>query len=117
MATHGKLASAFANVAASTTDANLVTGIGNRRIRVYAMACECGATATNVTFNTATGGVGGVAISMQFQNPANGGFVLPYSEAGWFETNAGDYLTCTTGTGSTTGIQILYGVETVPGLN
>ena len=117
MATHALLATAFANVAASTTDALLVTGITNRKIRVYAMACECGATSTNITFNTATGGSGGVAISMLFANPANGGFVLPYSEVGWFATNAGDYLTCTTGTGSTTGIQIVYGVDTVPGQN
>lgn len=117
MAHYGALAQAFANVAAGTTDALLVTGTANRYIRVYGLASECGATATTITFNTATGGSGGVAISMNFQNPANGGFVLPYSEAGWFRTNAGDYLTCTTGSGSTTGVQILYAIETVPGQN
>jgi hypothetical protein len=117
MGHYSKLPSAFANVAPSTTDASLVVGSTNRVIRVYAMAAECGATATTITFNTATGGVGGVAISMNFQNPANGGFVLPYSEAGWFQTNAGDYLTCSTGGGSTTGIQLLYAIETVPGKN
>ena len=98
---------AFANIAPSTTDAVIVTGVTNRIILVKGAASECGATATNITFNTKPAGAG-TAISMQFQNPANGGFVLPYNEGGWFQTNPGDSLSATTGTGSTTGVQIAY---------
>jgi hypothetical protein len=111
MSVRSRLAFAFSNVAASTTDASLIVGTSGLRIVVYGVACLAGGTATNVTFNTATGGSNGVAISMLFANAANGGFVLPYSEVGWFSTLAGDYLTCTTGAGSTTGVQVTYGFE------
>ncbi len=115
MATHGKLGSKLANIAASQTDGSLIVGVTKRAIRVYGLAVVTGATATNITFNSAPGGSNGVAITCLFANGANGGFVLPYSEAGWFETASGDYLTCTTGAGATTGIQILYGLELIPG--
>lgn len=107
---------AFANVAASQTDAALITGSTNRYILVTGIACECAATATTIVFNTKPAG-SGVAITMLFANPANGGFVLPYSDGGWFKTNSGDSLTCTTGAGSTTGIQITYTFVQVPGTN
>lgn len=114
MAHYGKLASAVADVASSTTDQVLVTGVTNRKIRVYAAAALSGSSATNFQFNTKPAGSGTI-ISMTFQNGANGGFVLPYSEAGWFETNSGDSLSVTTGSGSQTGVMVLYAIELVPG--
>lgn len=106
----------FSNVASGATDSILVTGISGRSILVKAIACECGATATDITFNSKGSGAG-TAISMLFANPANGGAVLGYSDGGWFKTSAGEALTCTTGSGSTTGIQVVYEVITVPGVN
>lgn len=116
MAHYGKLASAFANVAASQTDSVLVSAVTGRKIRVYGAGSLSGGTATTVTFNSKGSGAG-TAISMDWQNGANGGFVLPYSEAGWFETNTGEALTVNTGAGSTTGFQVLYALEAPPGGN
>lgn len=101
----------FANVPASTTDRILVTGIPNRFILVKGVACEAGAVATNITFNTKPSGTLGTAISGVFQIGANGGFTLPYNEFGFFQTSIGDSLSVTTGAGSTVGVQIIYEVR------
>lgn len=103
----------FANVAASQTDTVLVSGATKRMILVIGLTAECGATATDITFNSKGAGAG-TAITMTFQNGINGGFVLPYSEVGWFKTNSGEALTCTTGAGSTTGVQVVYQIILVP---
>lgn len=104
----------FANVTASQTDQVVITGSPNRIILVKGVASECGTTATTIVFNTKPAGAG-TAISMTFQNPANGGFVLPSTEAGWFQTNPGDSLSVTTGSGSTTGVQVVYTLIGNPG--
>lgn len=98
---------AFANVAASTTDSSIISAVASKKLRILSVVLECGATATNITFNTKPAGAG-TAISMQFQNGANSGAVLARNEDGWFETNSGEGLTVTTGAGSTTGVQVNY---------
>jgi hypothetical protein len=100
---------ALANVAAASTDAALAAAPtdANKRIRVVAVACVAGGTATDITFNTKGSGAG-TAISCKFANAANGGEVLGYNPAGWFACNQGEALTCTTGAGSTTGVQVVY---------
>lgn len=103
---------AFANVAASQTDSQVVAAVAGKKIRVLALCVLAAATATNLTFNSKGGGAG-TAISCLLANGANGGAVLPYSPAGWFETNASEALTATTGVGSTTGIQVVYTEVTV----
>lgn len=105
--TSGKIKTAFAAIAASTTDGEVVAAVSGKRIRVHALVFQCGGTATTATFNTKGTGAGS-AISMQFQNGTNGGAVLPECETGWFQTVAGESLTLTTGTGSTTGVHVLY---------
>lgn len=94
---------AFANVASSATASSIVAAVAGKKTRVLSLAFVCGATATNATFNSA-----GVAISALFANAANGGAILPHNPLGWFETVAGEALTLTTGTGSTTGVQVVY---------
>lgn len=94
---------AFANVAASATASSIVAAVAGKKIRVLSLAFVCGATATNATFNSA-----GAAISALFANAANGGAILPLNPLGWFETVEGEALTLTTGTGSTTGVQVVY---------
>lgn len=103
---------AFANVAASQTDSVIVAATAGTnqvgpRIRVHAVIGSAGGTATSLTFNSKGAGAG-TAISPAFQNGINGGEVLPHCAAGWFETNAGEGLTVTTGAGSTTGVLVLY---------
>ena len=107
-------ASAFTNIASNQTDASVVASKTGRIIRVLGMACEAGATATNITFNTKGSGAG-TAISMLFALPANGGFVLPIvsseGQSPWFQTNSGEALTATTGVGSTVGVHVIYDVK------
>ena len=98
---------ALANVAASQTDASVVAAVALKKIRVLSVFALAGGTATNLTFNTKGAGAG-VAISPLLANGANGGEVLGRNVDGWFETSAGEALTVTTGTGSTTGIGVNY---------
>ena len=98
---------AFVNVAAAQTDNAFVAAVAGKKIRVHALAALAGATATTLTFNTKPSG-SGVAISPLFANAINGGEVLQYSPVGWFETNAGEGLTITTGAGATTGVLVVY---------
>lgn len=102
----------FANVAAGQTDSALVSAVSGTAIKVLGVATKCGGTATNITFNSKGSGAG-TAISALFANGINGDTILPYNVEGWFETTIGEGLTCTTGAGSTTGIQIIYAIRTV----
>jgi hypothetical protein len=103
----------FANVAASQTDSSLVAAVPGSAIKVLGLVAKCGGTATNITFNTKPSGAG-TAISCLFANGINGETVLPETENGdgWFETAVGEGLTCTTGAGSSTGVQIIYAIRT-----
>lgn len=94
---------AFANVAASTTDSQVIPLVSGKKIRVLAVYAIAGGTATDLTFQSNS-----VAISAKFANGANGGEVLPFSPVGWFETVAGEALKVTTGAGSTTGLGVVY---------
>ena len=98
---------AFSNVPASTTDSVLVTGIGQKCIRIKQFQMVAGSTATNVTFNSMGSGAG-TAISPIYQNGSNGGAVAPFADYGWIFTNPGESLTVTTGSGSTVGILVGY---------
>ncbi len=93
-----------ANVAASATNSTVIAAVTGKKLRVLAAAFVAGDTATALTFGSAAS----AAISCLFANAANGGASLAFSPTGWFETVAGEALTATTGTGSTTGIQLVY---------
>lgn len=98
---------AFANISASTTDGSLIAAVTSKKLRVLGVCICTGGTATTITFNSKGGG-SGVAISASFANAANRGETLPFSPVGWFETVSGEALTVTTGSGSTTGVQVTY---------
>ena len=98
---------AKANIAASTTDGAIISAVTGKKIRVLAIVFMSAATATTVTFNTKPGG-SGTAISCAFATAANGGACISFCPVGWFETNSGEGLTATTGSGSTVGIQVVY---------
>lgn len=99
---------ALANVAASQTDSSVVAAVTGKRIRVIAVCAVQGATASaGITFNTKPAGAGS-AISALFAAGANNGFALGFNPAGWFQTNAGEGLSVTTGAGATVGIQVVY---------
>jgi hypothetical protein len=98
---------AFANVPVSQTDYNLVTAVAGKKIRIVSWDVVTGGVATNLTFNSKGGGAG-TAISPIYQNAANGGEVINFSPVGHMETSSGEALTCTTGAGSTSGVQLTY---------
>lgn len=106
----------LANVAASQTDANIVTGLNGKIIRVIGGFAVVAGTATNVTFNSKGTGAG-TAISSIIPCGINGGILMPLPPSlptgeppfGYFQTNKGEGLTVTTGAGaSITGITITY---------
>lgn len=99
---------AFANVAAAQTESSLVAAVTGKHIRVLAYIVQCGSSATTVVFNSDSS-----AITPTFANAANGGAVVGFNPVGWFETNAGEALTVTTGSGATTGVLVRY-VEVDP---
>lgn len=47
-------------------------------------------------------------ISALFPLAQNGGFVLPYSELGWMQTNIGESLTVNMSAGNSTAIQVVW---------
>lgn len=104
---------AIANIAASQTDASIVAAVAGKSIRVLGIFCLAGATATNLTFNTKPSGAG-TAIYPLIANAANGGAappIIPYEYAdqvGLMQTNQGEGLSVTTGSGSATGIWVMY---------
>jgi hypothetical protein len=99
--------STFANVTASQTNQILVGVIASTKICVHQLSALAGGTATNLTFTSS----GGSAITPLYANTANGGEVLPWSPIPWFCSISGEGLGATTGTGSTTGILVVYGKE------
>lgn len=99
---------ASGNVFPSQAAAPLVAAVPGKKIRVLALAMLCGENATVSTFQTKPAAGGTTDISCRFANAANGGAVLNFNPAGWFETRPGEALAVTTGMGSTTGYQIVY---------
>ena len=92
----------FATV--SSLGSNLVVPAASAvsRIRVLS-AVVLTTAATNVTFQS-----NATAISATFPLGANGGFSLPMSVYGWFETNPGEALNINLSAGSLTGVQLTY---------
>ena len=67
---------------ATSGDNTIVAAVAARKIRVH----QCfliAAAAVTIRFES---GAGGTALTGQMNVAANGGFVMQYSEAGWFET-------------------------------
>jgi hypothetical protein len=100
---------AFANVAASQTDEEIIPANASAAIRIISLAMVTGGTATNVTIKSKESGESSVAITPLFANAANGGAVLPLNLHGWAQTpDVARAVTVTTGAGSTTGITLSF---------
>lgn len=79
----------YAKISASSSGNNtLVAAVTGKKIRLVAVAMMAAA-AVNAKFQTAAGGTD---LTGLFYPAANGGFVLPYNEEGWFETVVGELL-------------------------
>lgn len=102
--------SAFANVAAGSTDAVILPAVPGKRIVVLGiLAHSGGADPTDVTLNTKGSGAE-VAITSTKQVGANSGWVQSRGCATdfLFQTLNSQGLTCTTGAGSPVGIDLTY---------
>lgn len=98
---------AFANVAASSTDSNIVSAVAAKVLWIISYRIIAGTTATNVTFNTKPAGAG-TAIDFLHACAASGGAMGQRNIDSWFRTGSGEGLTVTTGAGSTVGIGVTY---------
>jgi hypothetical protein len=79
----------FAVINASTSGNNtIVAAVTAKKIRVLSCFIVAAAAVT-VRFES---GADGTALTGQMSCAANGGFVLPFNEAGWFETAAATLL-------------------------
>ena len=75
----------FAAISASSSGNNtLIAANSTKRFRILAVAMMA-AGAVNAKFQS---GAGGTDLTGLFNPAANGGFVLPFNPAGWFETLA-----------------------------
>lgn len=97
---------ALLNLAPSSSDEPIVAAVPGRVIIVLQVIMVNGPDPTDVTFCTL--GDTSTPISPLFANAGNGGAVLPFTEAGWFETERGEALCATSSAGSDVGILIAY---------
>ena len=94
----------YRNTGQSVTDDTVIAAVTGKKLRVLALAVVCGSPASSVLFQSGTANDKTPTLTPG----ANGGFVLPFNPVGWFETNAGEALTLTTGAGSQTGTIVVY---------
>lgn len=70
-------------------DNTLVAAVTGKKIRVLGCFAIMTGTAVTIRFES---GAGGTALTGQMTPTQGGGFVLPFSPVGWFETAAGSLL-------------------------
>ena len=91
--------------ASSTGNTSLVAALTNQRIRVLSVVVVS-TLANSIKFQSAT-----TDVTATYPLAANGGFVLPYNETGWFETiNINEALNFNMTIATATGVTITYEV-------
>lgn len=80
----------------------LVAAVAGTKYRVLSVVLVA-TTAVTAKFQS-----GSTDITGTFPLGANGGFVMPFNEHGWFETNSNEALNITLGGAVATGVQIQY---------
>lgn len=73
---------------ASSGDNTVVAAVAGKKISVLQVWMMAGAAVT-ARFES---GAGGTALTGQAEIAANGGFIMPFSNIGWFETASGSLL-------------------------
>jgi hypothetical protein len=90
-------------VTAGSTDVSVIAAVAGKKLRIIALVVQCGATATDITFESST-----TTRKHKIPAGANGGQVLPPSSWGWFETAVGESLTVTSSAGSSAEVTGVY---------
>lgn len=93
---------AFTN--ATTSGATNIVPVQPGQRIIVLQCCVITGNTNNVQFQSNAS----TSISATFPLAPNGGFVLPYSELGWFQTNIGETLDFNMGTGTMTGVQVVW---------
>lgn len=93
---------AFATPSASGST-TIIPAQGSQRIRVL-QVCVITSSANNVKFQSN----GTTDLTALFPLAQNGGFVLPQSRAGWFNTNIGESLTFNMSASASTAVQVVW---------
>jgi hypothetical protein len=99
------LVTAHINVLANpsgTGNTAVVAAVAGARYRVLSVALVS-TLANNVKFQSNT-----TDISATFPLGANGGFILPFNEHGWFQTAVGEALNVNLSVATATGVQVQY---------
>lgn len=92
----------FVNTSATGDTAVVAAPSATGRIRVLGVTVVS-TLANNIKFRSAT-----TDITALFPLGANGGFVLPFNEHGWFQTNPGEALNINMSVATATGVQVHY---------
>lgn len=87
----------YLSVNASSNSSVVVTALSNQRVILYALVASAADTSTDFFLND---GATTVATLVRGVSHSGSPFILPYNDAGWVETSAGNALAITTGTGS-----------------
>lgn len=95
------LKTGYANPSALGSSA-VIAAVAGKRIRVVGLVVISTA-ANSVNFLSAA-----TSISATFPLAANGGFILPYNNAGWFTTTIGEALNINMTVATATGVHVLY---------
>jgi hypothetical protein len=93
---------AFANPSGSGLTTVVAAQAGQR---IIVLQC-CVITSGSNTVNFADSSAGAISASMPLA--ANGGFVMPFSSVGWFETSVGGGLQINMTVGVATGVQVVW---------
>jgi hypothetical protein len=88
----------------SSGSTTIVAAQTGQRIIVL-QVCVIASAADNVKFQTSTGPTD---ITCLWPLAANGGFVLPFSQVGWFQTGIGDALNFNQSFAAPTAIQLVW---------
>jgi hypothetical protein len=102
MASDLNVSYAFATPSSSGSTTLVVAQAGQRIIVLQ--VCVITSAANNIKFQSN----GSTDISALFPLAVNGGFVMPYSQLGWMQTNIGESLTINMSSGSSTGVQVVW---------
>ena|ERR1700739_2335898 len=103
MASQLQVQYAFLNASASGNTTAIAAQAGQRILVLQAIVIS--GAAGSVKFATSTGPTD---ISATWPVAANGGFVIPYSQLGWFQTNIGDALLFNQSGATSTGVHLVW---------
>ena len=94
----------YAFLTPAVSGSSTIVGVQSGQRIIVLQCCVITSAANSVKFQSN----GSTDISALFPLAQNGGFVLPYSELGWLQTNIGESLTINMSAGNSTAVQVVW---------